>query len=381
MTENPPAQRRLQQQVLDLGLCTGCGACVGNCPYFEYHRDNAVALHDCDLEQGRCYAHCPRTPTDLEQLRTALFDPRDLTPELGAFRGLYLTRAGDETVRASAQHGGTVSALAALAMELGWIDACVHARELEDRQSVGALALDPQTLRNGAGTRFVVSPGVAAFNRASRGTAEKIGVVATPCQALAYAKLRTNPAPEAAAQAKKLALVIGLFCGWALSWREFSRLLEHRVGDARVRAADIPPSRYRRMDVRTDRGTVEIPLDEVLPCVRPNCAACFDLTGEFADLSVGSARSDLGWEVDRGWNQVIVRTPLGQRLLDLARERGCLEFREVPDGNLDKLKAAAMNKKRACVRNLKRASGSASDWLYLSPEDPVLGPLGKEPSQ
>ena len=378
MTENPPAQRRLREQVLDRGLCTGCGACVGNCPYFEYYRDAAVVLHECALEQGRCYAHCPRTPTDLEHLRAVLFDPRDLTPEIGAFRGLYLTRASAPGTRAGAQHGGTVSALTALALEEGLIDACVQTRGRADRQTDGTLVTAPADIPGGAGTRFVASPAVAAFNRACRGDAERIGVVATPCQALAYAKLRTNPAPEGKLQAGKLALVIGLFCGWALSWREFSRLLESWVGDARVLATDIPPSRYQRMEVRTDRGTVEIPLEEVLPCVRPNCAACFDLTCEFSDLSVGSARSELGWEVDRGWNQVLVRTERGEQFLHLARKKGKLEFRDVPAGNLAKLKAAAVNKKRTCLRHLAEASGSPDDWLYLSPDDPVLGPLGKQ---
>ncbi|MDF1551664.1 MAG: Coenzyme F420 hydrogenase/dehydrogenase, beta subunit C-terminal domain [Deferrisomatales bacterium] len=376
MTKTEPAQRRLREQVLDTGLCTGCGACVGNCPYFEHYRDAAVVLHACDLEQGRCHAHCPRTPTDLESLRGALFDLRDLTPELGALRGLYLTRASDPAVRARAQHGGTVSALTALALKEGWIDGLVQTRGQEDQQTAGTLVTDPADLAGGTGTRFVASPAVAAFNRACRGDAQRIGVVATPCQALAYAKLRTNPAPEAQAQAGKLALVIGLFCGWALSWREFSHLLGHRVGRARVLSTDIPPSRYQRMEVRTDQGTVEIPLAEVLPCVRPNCAACFDLTCEFADLSVGSARSEQGWEVDRGWNQVITRTEQGERLLDLAREKGCLEFREVPAGNLEKLKAAAVNKKRACIRRLEELSGAPGDWLYLSPDDPVLGELG-----
>ncbi|HSH70404.1 MAG TPA: Coenzyme F420 hydrogenase/dehydrogenase, beta subunit C-terminal domain, partial [Deferrisomatales bacterium] len=309
-------------------------------------------------------------------LRAALFDPRDLTAEIGAFRGLYLTRASAPGTRAGAQHGGTVSALTALALEEGLIDACVQTRGRPDRQTDGALVTTPADIPGGAGTRFVASPAVAAFNRACRGDAERIGVVATPCQALAYAKLRTNLAPEAKRQADKLALVIGLFCGWALSWREFSRLLERRVGDARVLATDIPPSGFRRMDVRTDRGTVEIPLEEVLSCVRPNCAACFDLTCEFSDLSVGSARSELGWEVDRGWNQVLVRTERGERLLALAREKGQLEFRDVPAGNLAKLKAAAANKKRTCIRHLESASGSPGDWLYLRPDDPAFRALG-----
>jgi coenzyme F420-reducing hydrogenase beta subunit len=49
----------------------------------------------------------------------------------------------------------------------------------------------------------------------------------------------------------------------------------------------------------------------------------------------------------------IVRTKRGMDLLELARRRGVLEFREPPAGNLEKLKAASLGKKKA-----------AADWSY-----------------
>ena len=55
-----------------------------------------------------------------------------------------------------------------------------------------------------------------------------------------------------------------------------------------------------------------------------------------------------GWDVDKGWNQLIVRSAKGQQLVDLAREKGVLEFREFGD---EEAEAAAMNK-------LMRASAS-----------------------
>ncbi len=38
------------------------------------------------------------------------------------------------------------------------------------------------------------------------------------------------------------------------------------------------------------------------------------MTAEFCDLSVGGARSADGWDVDKGWNQVIVRSDKGEQL-------------------------------------------------------------------
>ncbi len=122
-------QKELKEKVLDAGLCTHCGACVNLCPYAACHKDNTIIMDACNREEGRCYAFCPRTPTDWEALQQSLFDPADLTPELGSFKGFYITRATDPEVRNSAQHGGTVTALVSLALREGIIDAAVLAEE------------------------------------------------------------------------------------------------------------------------------------------------------------------------------------------------------------------------------------------------------------
>jgi coenzyme F420 hydrogenase subunit beta len=339
-------QRELDRTVLKSGLCTGCGACVNICPYQASYRDRTVTLHDCDLSRGRCWAFCPRTPADLEALRHKLYGG-GLTEELGALRGFFITRASDEGTRCGAQHGGTVTALVALALREGLIDAAVLAGRGEGLLPRGITVHDPEEVLKLGGSRFVVSPTVAEFNRTLQGAAGKIGVVATPCQAVALAKMR-NPPPEAPDNGiEKLRLVVGLFCGWALSWEKLTALLATKADLNAITGMDIPPSRYHTLEVYTPSGTIPVSLDEVTPCVRESCRSCGDMTAEFSDLSVGSARLPEGWQEARFWNQVIVRTERGEDLLDLARRRGVLEFREVPAGNLEKLKAASLGKKRA----------------------------------
>ena len=235
---------------------------------------------------------------------------------------------------------------------------------------------DPDAVASFAGSRFVVSPVVEAFHRAALGPAESIGVVATPCQALALAKMRMRPFSKDDARIGKLSLVVGLFCGWALSWRGLEDLVRRSAGDAEVARLDVPPSGHHVMEVEFGGRRSEISIDEVEPIVRESCRYCFDMTAEFSDLSVGSARLPEGWETAKGWNQVIVRTEAGGRLMDLARDRGVLTFREVPPGNLERLKSASMNKKAAAIRRLARLSGSSTDLLYLDCDDPVLCLLG-----
>ena len=209
---------------------------------------------------------------------------------------------------------------------------------------------------------------MAKFNEVSQGDPSLIGVVATPCQALALARMRVYPQPGDEQRVKKLELVIGLFCGWALSSEELNRLIREKAGAESIKGLDIPPSKHQFMELHTEKGIIEIPMEEVQACVRESCRYCYDLTGEFADLSVGSARSAAGWEVDRGWNQVLVRSEKGQELLDLARSRGVLEFKEVPPENLDKLKAASLGKKNTCIAQLEAVSGRKDDLIYTRRE-------------
>lgn len=362
-------QAWLREHVLDAGLCTGCAACVGLCPYQGFHRDRTAIIHACDRPQGRCQAYCPRAPLDLAGLRAALYDPADLTPEMGAVKGLYVTRAADQELRQKAQHGGTVSALAALALSAGLVDSFVLAGGNPRWQAQAARVREPERVGDFAGSKFAVSPTVGMFNQASLGPDQSIGVVATPCQALALARMRARPQPGDEARVAKLKLVIGLFCGWALDWERLSRLAGRAAPGARVLGMDIPPSQHQRMELFTDQGVIAIPMEQVQAVVRESCRYCFDLTCEFADLSVGSSRSPAGWEVDRGWNQVVVRSRAGQALLDLARAQGALEFAPTPEGNLAKLKRAALGKRRTCLANLAARPGADGASPYLNKDE------------
>ena len=343
---------------MDKGRCTGCGACTELCPYMKNHNADTIALFTCDRESGRCYQYCPRTDTAVDDIRKELFDPSDLTEELGAFKGLYMTRATNPDIRNVAQHGGTVTALVSLAMTEGLIKACVLADQDEKLLPKSFTAFNPSQVLKAAGSKFGNAPTVGEFNRISAKKKRALGVVATPCQALALAKMRTTPAAEDKERMNQLKLVIGLFCGWTLDWRKLNRLVHQAVDGHPILSLDIPPSKYACMQVTTAKGVMEIPMDQVNTCVRECCETCTDMTAEFADISVGSARSKEGWDVDKQWNQVIVRTKLGAELLALARKKELLEFKEISPENIAKLKSASLGKQKYGQSKLDEVCGN-----------------------
>ncbi|HAD06531.1 MAG TPA: hypothetical protein DCE76_05165, partial [Anaerolineaceae bacterium] len=149
----------------------------------------------------------------------------------------------------------------------------------------------------------------------------------------------------------------------------------------KLKRIDIPPSKYQIMELCTGDGRIEIPLDEVYPIVRDSCRYCIDMTAEFSDLSVGGARSSAGWDFDRGWNQVIVRSKKGEELLKIAIKKGVLEYREIEPEYLEKLRKASVNKKKNAIRKIIKKTGNLNNLLYLDPDDPLLQSLLLEAKQ
>lgn len=358
----------LDTQVLRPGLCTGCGACQGLCPYWGSVDGRTVCFFDCERRDGRCQRFCPRMPTDLDALRRQSFPTETILPQIGPFRGLYLARAADESIRASAQHGGSMTALVELALEEGFIDAAVLTRSRGGLAPEGVLAATAEEVRSCSGSSFQVPPTLAVLNRALKEDRyHSIGVVGTPCKTLAVYKMKAYPLPEEEDRSGNIGMVFGLFCGWGLDWDGLNALTAAHADPAKVSHMDIPPSKYHSLELREEGETVSVDLDEVTPLVRSGCRYCADMTAEFADLSVGGARSADGWDVDKGWNQIIVRSEKGQRLLDLAREKGVLEFKEPMEGGLEKLQKASMGKKRTAAANLRQLTGRPDDLGYLEP--------------
>jgi coenzyme F420 hydrogenase subunit beta len=367
------SQKILKKEVLESGLCTGCGACVGLCPYQVIYHDRTVQLHNCDLENGKCYDFCPRTSTDLKKLRKLFFDAGDMTPEIGAMKGYYFSRTTDPQLHEDAQHGGTVTALMAVALFEGLIDSAIISSPDQEFGQSGLVVKDKAELRKNAGSKFTVSPTIATFNQLTAAKdAGGIGVVATPCQALALAKMKLKAAKDDCGKIDQLKLVIGLYCGWALAADKFNDLVDQNdIALESISGMDIPAGK-NSLEIYTETGTKSLPLADAQACIRSACHYCLDSTAEYADISVGAARFGDNWEEMRHWNQLIVRTQKGRDLIDLAINRGVLEVKVAPAESLLQLKKAAAEKKKVALQNIIRKSGSSKNLLYLDIHDPVL---------
>ena len=333
----------LNRTVIAEGLCAACGACVSGCPYLTAFRGKTIVLERCTRESGRCFQYCPMTFFDAEAVSESVFGSKTDAGPLGHVRQVLAGRASDRVIASSAQAGGVITALMLLALEKGIIDCAVLTRTSLDQEfPQGVVALTAEDVMACAGSQYVGAHSLAALREALDRGFQRIGVVALPCQVRSLRKMALYDLKQENL-AQRIHLVLGLFCNWAFSSRDFHSFLLDRVGSGAVKRFHIPPPPAGILEVHTDGDTVTIPLDEVRPLIQPACRTCPDMTAEFADVSVGM------YEGKPGWNTVIERTSRGAQMLAQAVTEKRIELEDFPQANLDHLAYASAQKRlRAC---------------------------------
>jgi len=352
----------LEKEVIKADLCTLCGACVGLCPYFRAYKGKVVLMDNCNLSQGRCYSFCPRTSTNLQTINQEIFQNSYPADALGTHQEILIARSLDQRTLSLTQYGGITSTLIFLALKEGMIDGAVLTRRGKDILSEGILVKREEEVLTCAGSNYIASPTLQALNQDGQGGHKNLAIVGIPCQILAVRKMQLSPLNNKEFL-KKPALVIGLFCTWALSYREFLGFLKSSYPVSKIGKMDIPPPPANVLQIDFPEKKESIPLDLVRPFIRPTCHVCLDMTAEFADLSVGAA------EGIPGWNTVIVRSEQGKKFLEEAQQRKIIEIADLPQANLAHLKEAALSKKKRALENIVKKTGNKENLLYLTGTD------------
>lgn len=357
----------LVEDVLKKEFCIGCGACVNLCPYFKSYRGKTAMLFPCTLSQGQCFAYCPKAEFDFEEISSGLLGHAYDGSTLGPFQEIVAARAGERMEPGPFQAGGTVSALASLALRTGTIDAAI----LTDREGLIPLpriVTKPEEVLKCASSKFTAAPTLAALNQGRRDGYTRMGLVGTPCQVMAVSQMRLNPLNREGFQ-HSVGLVIGLFCTWAVDTRRLASLLSERLDTRGIRKMDMPPPPSEILVIDTGQGKVEIPLAEIRPLVPAGCQICPDMTSEWSDVSVGVM------EGMPDWNTLIIRSDRGRELVEEARREGLLVTEEMPEQNLDHLRTAASNKKKralALARDRRVLNANEGSRSALRIQDEVL---------
>jgi coenzyme F420 hydrogenase subunit beta len=298
---------------------------------------------------------------DLEAIHKAVYGEEYGDLEIGRFKHVLMARATDSQIKERAQTGGVVSTLMDFAVREGVIDAALLTSRDGEHLPEGRIAHDREEILACAGSSYVAGPTLEVLNRGPWDQDARIGIVAIPCQGLALANMRMSQL-ESKTPIERIALIIGLFCTWALNYGPFMAFIRNRVNGAEILKMDITPPPERLLKVTTDEATLDVPLDEIREFIRPTCGVCMDMTSEFSDLSVGTV------EGTDGWNTVIVRTDRGEELLNRAENAGVLEVEPLGEANFEHLKEASLLKKKRALDALKDRGEPDAAYVKLSGE-------------
>lgn len=358
----------LFKEVINQGLCTKCGACIGACPYTVFYAGKLRMLDYCDRTEGNCYRYCPRTITDLDAISEAIFSTSYSVDELGTVKDIVIARAKDDRIRERAQYGGAISSLISFAFDQSLIDRAILTRTDNENLPAGYIASKSSEVINAAGSNYIAYPALEALNRIPSESRDRLAIVVTPCQAMALAKMKAEP-PEQRVSVANVRLTIGLFCTWALDHEAFCPFLKTHLDTRRVKKFDITPPPANRLDVYFEREVVSFPLEEIRNYVMPACTYCTDMTAEFADISVGAVEG-----LD-GWNTLIIRSMIGADIVMAAEKAGKLDIKDVPLKNLQHLKESAMLKKKRAMKAIVSKTGDKNNLLYLNMSDALRDKL------
>lgn len=326
----------LFHEVVETGLCTGCGACVMACPrdvlgytdeQLPVQLGEGMAADECAIgERGCdiCTRACPRFRAWEPEFDRALFGrEREADEPYGIARELLLTRTTDAQVAAVGQDGGLVSTLLIYGLERGWIDGALTSRVADDRrpfEPMPTLVVDRAGVLASAGSRYTYAANPLAMAEAEQQGRKQLALVGMSCQASINGAVRARRVNK---YARRIALTIGLMCSRAFTYEGQRQVLaDHGIDPADVVASNV---KGRLMVSTRDGEEHVIPLSELDAHTRPGCQLCPDFTAQHADISAGG----IGSFDDR--TLTIVRTERGQRWLHAAIDAGWIEASPASD--------------------------------------------------
>ncbi len=327
-------------------MCIACGACIHTCParaivpHFDAYRgahEVRIARPDqCAECAAPCDAVCPSIEIDL----CGLLD-RMQVERTGQVRGVYVgfARAHQDNGRSSS--GGLIRAFIEDSLRAGRPVICLASvgddYEPDVLRTVDDLARVPGSIYHSVSLTRTLG--------LLRELDRPCTLVAIPCQlegARAYIR-RVEPELEA-----RIALTVGLICGWMYSHHGLRAFLrykgiagdvedaqyrgEDKVGLLKVKAGGVL-YKYNRRQFGSLAEYVDYRASFAAPVNRMRCRVCEDHVNVLADVAVGDA-----W-LDRKRGQklsiAIVRTERGERAMSDMRARGAIDVEDGATADID----------------------------------------------
>ena len=341
----------LRTSVIDRGLCTICGTCIGICPRqclgWSYDNGDPVPVEKERCKAcGVCFQACPGADVPMPELDNFVFGRarQDRPDDHGIFKNCAKAWATEDMIRSAASSGGVVTALLACALEKSFID-CALVAGFDNEQpwrAIPVLATTADEIKACSQSKQQpVAPNSLLTTAVKRGF-HKIGVVGLPCAVHGLRKMQyCGLEPHLS---HKIAVIIGIFCGLQAYFEATKHLLVDfchvddfsHIDSIQYRGGAYPHT----FVVKLKNGEVR-ELDRLiytyrtnLPFGRDRCLMCIDWTAELADISVGDYWYHPKSGEDPRRSSMVVRTAKGEDIVKLAQQEGYVCAEDIPPSEL-----------------------------------------------
>lgn len=350
----------LNKKVIEPGLCTRCGICVGGCPVgaIGLGDDNYPVLIKRCTDCGLCVRSCPGGDVDFPLLAHQVFNSSYFPDILqGHVEKLHVGHAVDERIRVSGTSGGLVTGLLVYLLKNNIIDGAVVAGPDPDDpcRAIGVLATTPKEIINAAQSKYSITSSMDALQIVRRKKG-RFAVTGLPCQVQGLRKLMACDR----SLERKIFCVLGLYCHCAMEPFVQRDILKSKGIDA----DDISRFNFRGGEWPgglqvIDKEGREIPLHTTLYTTILNvlfkiygarrCFVCVDALSEYADISFGDF-----WSQDYTGNLsklkrctlVTQRTEKGKIILQQAEKDRAVTLYNLPSDRYSKRTTNMANRKK-----------------------------------
>jgi coenzyme F420 hydrogenase subunit beta len=357
----------LKQEVVARGLCGRCGGCASFCSAddmnaLEFDRTDGprlIAEENC-LKCGICYLICPQ----IKALDGEVREKFGWQPPIGIYRGITSAQTTEPKVSEVCTDGGVVTSVLRYALKKRLIQGALVSRRTSPFGRQPFLAKNPDELIEAAGTHFdevqhlgefgkdysTYCPTIREIKKIGQLHLNKIAMVGTPCQIYTVRKMQTlNIVP-----ADSIVFTVGLFCMENFTFdAKAVKALEKKLG---MKLGDIA-----RLNIKDDviltttSGQVHhVPFEAVDEVARPACMACPDFANDFADISVGGLGSP------DGYTTTVVRTGIGQKIYNGAKQDGLIKELRFRSGEKAKLHRTELMAKITAFTRRKKVRAKAT---------------------
>ena len=322
------AFKKLEREVIITGACVECGSCAEGCPV------NAISgirvenkyvptlTGDC-TSCGICYAMCPRAFSIEDNL-------------IGNVKSAWKVRSLRNHPR---QDGGAVTAFLEYMLENKMIEAAVVAGQSPDTPWLPAAkrVTNKEQLHDCGGTIYTHAPVVSEMIKGFKEGISKQAIVGTACNIDAIERMESHVAGFFSVNTDASIFKISLFCMESFNYADLAKFLK---GEG-IKMQDV--NRFAiaggQFTVTTNSGDKSWPVKDLDPAAATSCAFCQDLTGMNSDISCGNIGSN------EGWTTILVRTAIGEKVLQGALKAGIIEAEQLEPKSVSAVANSARFKK------------------------------------